>query len=205
MIGLKRSYYFGRICKTIQSDEDKGLPNFGGEEMKQVMQVFLMITIVLATSYSIYTNVFANQKIVKQSTSHAATNFSLTDLDGVEVKLEDFTGKGVILNFWASYCPPCKHEMPLFKAEYKKLQKQGIEIVSINAGEPTRVVNQYALKQALPFPVLVDRDTKVTQHFEVETLPTTLFITSEGVVNKKILGELSKEQLNEYAKSVTPK
>src|SRR5690606_27756460 len=73
----------------------------------------------------------------------AAPNFTLTNLEGKEVSLRDYQGKGVFLNFWASYCDPCKREMPAMEAQYQAMNAEGIEILAINIAESNVAINSF--------------------------------------------------------------
>ncbi len=100
----------------------------------------------------------------------------------------------IIVNFWATYCPPCEREMPAFEASYPHLQGNGIELYVINVEEPTKLVNQFLSKFELSFPVLLDRDGVMKDQYQIIALPTTLFI-KDGEVVHVVKGELTEEQL----------
>lgn len=117
-----------------------------------------------------------------------APAFSLPSLDGGDVRLKDFRGRYVLLNFWATWCGPCKVEMPSLESLYRRYQGRKLEVVGVSNdmfGE--RVVKPYVEAQGLTFPVLLDPGLDVSNSFRVMSLPTTYLIDPEG----NIIGVLS--------------
>ncbi|MER2116272.1 MAG: redoxin domain-containing protein [Solibacillus isronensis] len=154
--------------------------------MKKWIQLSLVAVLIVALSYAIISNTSKQQaaakteEIVLQSTS--GKQFAIPE-------------KGsYILNFWATYCPPCEREMPAFKAAYETLQSHNIELYAVNVEEPTRLVNHYLAKFDLPFPILLDRQGQLKENYEILTLPTTLFL-QDGKVVHTVKGELTEQEL----------
>ena len=117
-----------------------------------------------------------------------APAFSLPALNGGDVRLKDFRGRYVLLNFWATWCGPCKLEMPSLESLYRKYQGRKLEVVGVSNdifGE--KVVKPYVEAQGLTFPVLLDPGLDVSNSFRVMSLPTTYLIDPEG----NIIGVLS--------------
>lgn len=141
------------------------------------------------TIFSAVTNETANAK-------SDSTTFTMTTGKQVTLPVEG----SYILNFWATYCPPCEREMPAFEAAYATLKAQNIELFAINVEEPTKLVNRYLTKFELSFPILLDRNGELKQQYSIITLPTTLFI-QDGKVVHTVKGELTEAQLLEYAKN----
>jgi peroxiredoxin len=124
---------------------------------------------------------------------HTATDFSLPDLDGRQVRLSDYRGKMVLLNFWATWCKPCTTEMPAMQAAYDKLRDQGLVVLAVNELEDAAKVRQHIDAYGHTFPVLMDRNNKVANMFGVFGLPVTVFIDQNGVVEEYIKGGLLTE------------
>ena len=165
--------------------------------MKKILQLVLLAILIIAASYSILAPASKKEEV---EATNGAPSFSLVSITGETIDLASYED-GVILNFWATYCPPCKREMPAFEKAYEMLQQDGIQLFAINVEEPTMVVNQYLHTLKPSFPVLLDRDGLVSKSYEVLTLPTTVFIKS-GKIVQTVKGELTEEQLLQYAQMI---
>jgi len=118
-----------------------------------------------------------------------APDFRLTKIGGGEVSLSDYRGKVVLLNFWATWCPPCREEMPLFKDVYKKYRDNGFEIIAVSTDASTDVVKDFISEYSIKFVVLHDREGKLSSLYGIQGLPTSFLIDREGIVVKVRLGE----------------
>lgn len=119
-----------------------------------------------------------------------AQDFTLADVDGEESRLSDYRGKVVMLNFWASWCPPCRHEMPSMQRLYEKYADQGLVVIGVNQWEDEDLVFEFVgrLEPEPTFPVLLDRDSKVAEQYGVKGLPTTWLIDREGKLRYRAMG-----------------
>jgi len=118
-----------------------------------------------------------------------APDFSLKDLNGRQVTLSSLKGKVVLLNFWATWCPPCISEMPVFNRLYKEMRARGFEVVAISADRSEGYLRDYTSKHSLDFKVLYDEDRSVTKQYKVFSMPTTFLIDKTGVIVEKFFGE----------------
>lgn len=134
---------------------------------------------------------------VKQ-TGESLPDFTLTDLSGETVTLSSLKGKKVFLNFWATWCPPCKAEMPHMEEIYKEYKEQNLEIIAVNIRENQDKVNEFMNENGLTFPVLLDLDGKVSDQYNIASIPTSYFINSDGVLSDMVKGGLSLEQMKQY-------
>ena len=117
-----------------------------------------------------------------------APDFSLSRADGQSAQLADWRGQPVVLNFWATWCPPCRAEMLALQAVAQAYREQGVRVLGVNqAEEPNQVVG-FMQTLGLDFPVLLDRDAAVSQLYRVRSLPTTFFIDREGVIREIVIG-----------------
>jgi peroxiredoxin len=123
-----------------------------------------------------------------------APEIVLNDLQGREVKLSDLRGKVVLLNFWATWCKPCKEEMPAMQAGYDKLRDQGLVVLAINELEDTEQVIEHVRRHGHTFPVVMDHDNVVANSYGVVGLPASFLVDRQGIVREKISGSLLTEQ-----------
>jgi peroxiredoxin len=119
-----------------------------------------------------------------------ADAFTVRDVDGKPVSLSDFKGKVVLLNFWATWCPPCAREMPSMEKLYQAYSAKGFAIVgvSVDVGA-SRNVKEFAQKLKVTFPILHDRDSIVSRHYSVPGVPTSYLIDRRGRIVYRVLGE----------------
>ncbi len=128
-----------------------------------------------------------------------APDFTLTGLDGTTHRLQDYIGKQVILNFWATWCAPCRLEMPLLQRTYARLQTNGLVIIGVDQAENATTVSNFVKELNVTFPILFDdRNLSVTQTYGVIGLPTTFFIDTKGIVQAKQIGMVTDETLPLY-------
>lgn len=119
-----------------------------------------------------------------------APDFTLQTLEGQTVTLSSLRGKAVLINLWASWCPPCKSEMPAFEQVYKDYKDQGFEILAVNATNQDTLSNarDFVAQNQLTFPILVDSEGKVSQIYQLRSLPTSFFVDKNGVIRDVIVG-----------------
>lgn len=115
-------------------------------------------------------------------------DFSLLDLNGNKVSLSDFKGKIVFLNFWTTWCPGCRIEMPAMEKLHKKLKDKDFAMVSINIQEPASVVTKFFKDYQLTFTALLDSEGKLSNSFGIRAIPTTFFLNKDGGMIGKALG-----------------
>jgi peroxiredoxin len=132
-----------------------------------------------------------------------APNFSLKTHDGKVVDLGKLKGKVVVVNFWATWCGPCRQEIPGFIDTYKNLRTKGVEFVGISLDEGGwDVVQPYVTKSNIPYPVVIGDQSLSEAYGGVNAIPTTFIITKDGNIAGKHVGYMSKEQLEKEIKSV---
>ena len=123
-----------------------------------------------------------------------APEIALKDLEGHDVKLSDLRGKVVLLNFWATWCKPCKEEMPAMQASYDKLRDQGFIVLAVNELEDTNKVIEHIRTHGHTFLVVMDHDNRVANRYGVVGLPASFLIDRQGIVREHIFGNLLTEQ-----------
>jgi cytochrome c biogenesis protein CcmG/thiol:disulfide interchange protein DsbE len=126
-----------------------------------------------------------------------ASDFTLQTLDGRSVKLSDYRGQVILLNTWASWCPPCRAEMPDLEAYYREHKEDGFVVLAVNDEESASTVANFIQAQGFTFPVLLDPGGKVMSQYGVRGLPTSFFIDRNGMVRGVWSGQLSPERLKQ--------
>lgn len=130
-----------------------------------------------------------------------ATDFKLKTINHGTIKLSDFKGKKILLNFWTSWCPPCKEEMPQLNDFYvQEAKKLNVEILAVNITDQEispEEVNDFSEEYQLQFPVLLDEQGEVSKRYQVLTIPTSFIISEDGRIIEKIIGPVTKDALLE--------
>lgn len=117
-------------------------------------------------------------------------DFTLPSLSGEEKSLADYKGKVVFLNFWATWCEPCKEEMPSMEAIYRELKPQGFEIVAVSIDkEGAKIVEPFVKEYDITFDILLDRSGKYKEKYKTTGVPETLIIDQNGVVAERVIGQ----------------
>jgi peroxiredoxin len=136
--------------------------------------------------------------------NQAAPDFVAPDLDGQPVRLSDFRGRPVWINFWATWCPPCKTEMPLMEARRQQHAAQGLLILGIDLQESAETVRAWT-RDRFRWRFLIDADGALADLYRVEGVPTHVFIDRAGVVRGVYAGELDAAGMDAHlARIITP-
>jgi peroxiredoxin len=126
-----------------------------------------------------------------------APDFTLDTLGGSQITLSDLRGKVVVVNLWTSWCPPCRAEMPAIENVYQANKEQGLEVLAVNSTYQDSEANAAAFVQemGLTFPILLDRDGRVSNRYQLRALPTTYFIDRQGIIRSVVPGGPMSESL----------
>jgi peroxiredoxin len=157
----------------------------------------IVIGAVLALAFSSTPNVMVGPAQIGKPIA----NFSLTDLQGVTHSIADYAGRPVLINGWATWCPPCKAEMPALHDFYLKHKAEGFELLAVNSGESRSAVQQFIDQKGFTFPVLLDTNKDVLDGLGVSGLPTSIFVGRDGTVKTIHIGGLSPDAIE---KALTP-
>ncbi|MEP6600245.1 MAG: TlpA disulfide reductase family protein [Nitrospirota bacterium] len=122
-----------------------------------------------------------------------APEIILKDLQGRDVRLSDLRGKVVLVNFWATWCKPCKEEMPAMQASYDKLRDKGFVVLAVNELEDTARVAEHIRTHGHTFEVVMDHNNQVANMYGVVGLPASFLIDPQGIVRERISGSLLTE------------
>lgn len=135
----------------------------------------------------------------------AAPDFELTTLAGEKVKLSDYKGKKVVLNFWATWCHPCRAEMPHMQNYYEDhAEEKNVEILAVNLtyGDSVDKVEEFVADYGLTFPIPMDEEGDIGEMFEVITIPSSYIIDSSGKIQNKIQGPMDDQMLVDLLTSI---
>ncbi|HFC09220.1 MAG TPA: TlpA family protein disulfide reductase [Chloroflexi bacterium] len=130
-----------------------------------------------------------------------APSFAAETLDGKIVHLQDFRGKPVVLNFWATWCPPCRAEMPMLQQYYVKHQNDYV-MLAVNDAEPASQVADFIKQKGFTFTVLLDPQQALVQMYRIQGFPTTFFIDKDGVIRYMHVGMLQEGDLRAGLQSI---
>lgn len=124
-------------------------------------------------------------------------DFNLTNLLGGTQSINDYKGKLILLNFWATWCPPCRHEMPSMENLYKNKNNRNFEILAVSVDrDSTNKVSDFIIKNNYSFPVFHDTKGSVADKFLITSIPQTYIINEEGIILEKITGAFDWEKLD---------
>ena len=132
-----------------------------------------------------------------------APDFTLQTLTGESVRLSDLRGQAVLVNLWATWCPPCRAELPELEAAHERYAGQVI-VVGVNQMEPAANVAAFAGQIGLAFPLPLDAQGDVSRQYAVRSLPTTFFVDREGVIRRIQTGALTEATLAQALKTIFP-
>ena len=139
------------------------------------------------------TNAYGAPALAQQGA--AATDFTLASLAGTDISLADYAGNVVVVNFWATWCPPCRAEMPALNRFYEAHRDEGFVILAVNEQEDVGTVRPFIQANNFTFPVLLDMQGRVAQQYSTRSFPTTFIIDRDGMIQHVQTGEISEREL----------
>ena len=122
-----------------------------------------------------------------------APDFELSNLDGQVVSLSDFRGKPIFLNFWATWCGPCRFEMPFIQKMYEELSSEGLVILAVNLQENPARVKKFVENLGFTFPVLLATNSEVPLAYNIRAIPATFFVDKNGIIQDIKMGAFANE------------
>ena len=126
-----------------------------------------------------------------------APDFTLPTLDGEDITLSDLRGRAVLINFWATWCPPCRLEMPAMQRVYERYKEEGFVVLAVNFREGQEQVKPFVEELGLTFPVLLDEKGNVASQYRVIGLPSSYFVDKEGRIQTVQVGAMSEAFMEE--------
>ncbi|MFC0559810.1 thiol-disulfide oxidoreductase ResA [Halalkalibacter alkalisediminis] len=172
------------------------------KQKRLIMRSSILAVIAIALAYTFYSNFIADRSVAKAG--EASVNFVLNDLKGERIELEGLKGKGVFLNFWGTYCPPCVKEMPIMEELYTEYKEKGVEIIAVNAAEPGLTVERFAERYGLTFPIAIDKGRDVIDAYGISPLPTTILIDEHGTIVRVHQGGMTEQMVRDFMEEIKP-
>ena len=132
----------------------------------------------------------AGLPLLRQRVSPRDFSLPLASAPGETVRLSSLKGKVVFLNFWATWCPPCRVEMPSMEALYNKYKERGLEILAVNCGESAEEVTSFMRNNNFTFPTVLDSDNRMSNIYGIQGIPTSFLIDREGYIVARLVGSI---------------
>ncbi|MFD2371818.1 thiol-disulfide oxidoreductase ResA [Brevibacillus sp. GCM10020057] len=166
------------------------------------IRVAVLGILLVALVFALYSSFVKDPNAVK--VGKAAPNFSLQQLNGPALTLGDLKGKGVVLNFWGTWCEPCKKEMPALQQKYNEFKDKGLVVVGVNIGETPVAVEPFVKQFGVTFPILMDSESQITKLYRIGPIPSTFFISPDGKVEEIFLGQMNEAMITEKVRKILP-
>lgn len=173
------------------------------KKKRLIIRGIILFVLACAIIYTIY-NSATKDKVEVLADGDQAPDFELTDLEGNSHRLSDYRGQGVFLNFWGTWCEPCKNEMPAMERQYQQFKDKGVQVLAVNIAQSNFEVQKFVEEYGLTFPVVIDKTKSVMQAYNVGQLPASFLVFPDGKVERIPPGELSEAQIKSYMESIMP-
>jgi peroxiredoxin len=155
------------------------------------IQVAILAAVLLIGGWTIGTSLFGDSETIPKA-GDKAPSFTVKGLDGNGLKLDDLKGKAVVLNFWGTFCEPCRDEMPALQKQAEKWASSGLAVIGMNLGENAVTVKSFVDQYKIRFPIYLDEDESIRKRYGVMYYPTTYFIKPDGTVYEIKVGEMDE-------------
>lgn len=196
----------------MERGHEDGSSRWGGVRRRDLITAIVVGLIVVGVVYAMnWTGTDAGATSVDVAFNNAypaprvggtPTDFSVLGLDGKTIRLSDFRGQPVWLNFWATWCPPCRAEMPDINAVYAEYAPKGLVILALSLGEDGETVRQYVQKAEMKFTVGLDSRREIASIYRVAGIPTHIFIDRDGVIRDMQVGGMSRDTMKKKLEKV---
>ncbi len=130
-----------------------------------------------------------------QAESEMAPNFTLKSRSGKNIKLSELRGQVIMVNFWASWCGPCREEMPLLDKLFKKYRSLGFIVLGVNVDDTPKQAESFLKQNDVSFPILFDNDKKISEKYKITAMPSSFFIDRNGKLRNEHKGYLPEYEL----------
>jgi len=172
-----------------------------------ILGMFLGVILILKNSSAESRNETLSLGVQEYATPVEAVDFTLKDLDNKKISLKNYRGRVVMLNFWATWCTPCRLEMPSMEKLHRQFKDKGFVVLAVAAGEKAEGVTAFVKEYHITFYTLLDTDQGVAEEYKVWALPTTYFINAEGKIIGRVNGsrDWSAKEATQYISSILQK
>lgn len=165
-----------------------------------IIRTIVLILLAAAVIFAIT----SKDKVKVLQIGDKAPDFELVDLDGNKHRLSNYQGDGVFLNFWGSWCAPCKTEMPFMEKLSKEFDGQGVHILALNLKDTKLKAETFRDQYGLTFPIARDTDESVRRAYNVIPLPTTILINKDGIIEDIITRGMTEDEIRSFMLSIQP-
>ncbi|RTQ94481.1 thiol-disulfide oxidoreductase ResA [Lysinibacillus telephonicus] len=173
------------------------------KKTRTVVRFLILIVLFGAIIFTIYSSL-TKEKVEVLQIGDEAPDFELIDLNGEKHRLSEYKGQGIFLNFWGTWCEPCKREFPIIDRQYHEYKEKGVQVLAVNIAESDFAVQNYIDSKGLTFPVVIDKNKSVMEAYNINPLPTTFLVSPEGKIEKIITGEMNETIIKQYMEQIMP-
>ncbi|MFC1748383.1 peroxiredoxin family protein [Pseudomonadota bacterium] len=158
--------------------------------MRKKLPLLCLLVAMLSPAASVFADPYAAMKITRLVEPIPAPAFTISNLNGDETSLDDYKGKLVLLNFWATWCFPCRQEMPDMETLWQRYKDQGLVVIGVSNDDKgkTKRVETFVNKINLSFPILLDSESVVSDLYDVSGIPVSYLIGQDGNVLAQVMG-----------------
>lgn len=168
------------------------------KKKRLVYRTSILGLLALMVVFAVYQGIEDDTKTALNTQGEIAPNFTgITSKDDKLVLKNELEGK-TLINFWGSWCEPCKREMPALETAHSQYSDRGFKVISVNLGQSDFVTDQFIKQYNLTFPVLIDQDGSIKNAYHVGKLPVSFLVDADGVIQKVHEGELTETMLNNW-------
>lgn len=166
-----------------------------------MVQYVVLFLVVLIGGYAIGQSLLAKSPVLKAGGT--PPEFKLLALDGSVHDSSEYAGKPLIINFWGTFCPPCRDEMPALQSVYDKWKDRGVQLIGINLSEDKLSVESYIRQVGVDFPILLDQSRQTEKRFGLKQYPTTFFVYPNGKIEDVLIGgPLTVAQIEDHIERI---
>lgn len=163
------------------------------EKNRKWIQLVVLLAVLIIGGLTVSSTLSSGDDI--PDVGKKAPEFSLIGQDEKVHRLSDYKGKAVVVNFWGTFCPPCREEMPAIQRQYEKWKDKGLVVLGLNLNESAVTVQSFVRDTQVTFPILFDKDLVTAKKYNVTAYPTTFFIAPDGTIKAKFVGGMTESYI----------